>query len=90
MATISDEFLRAQLERLEAFLDTERKQRLHAAIDNSAGNAPLATLLQEVDAAIERMEKGTYGLCENCHDAIEKDRLIADPLVRYCLDHLTV
>ncbi len=89
MATISDEFLRAQLGRLETFLDAERKQRLHAAIDNSTGKAPIAMLLQEVDAAIERMEKGTYGLCDSCHDAIEKDRLIADPLVRYCLDHLT-
>ncbi len=81
MAAISDQFLRAQLE--------ERKQRLRAAIDNSAENAPLANLLQEVDAALERMEKGAYGVCESCHDAIEKDRLIADPLTRYCLDHLT-
>jgi sigma-B regulation protein RsbU (phosphoserine phosphatase) len=35
------------------------------------------------------MDKGTYGLCEECHETVEQDRLIADPLVRYCLDHLT-
>ncbi len=24
-----------------------------------------------------------------CHDTVERDRLIADPLVRVCLDHMT-
>jgi sigma-B regulation protein RsbU (phosphoserine phosphatase) len=46
-------------------------------------------LLREVDSALERMDKGSYGLCETCHDPVEEDRLLADPLVRYCLDHLT-
>ncbi len=81
MAAIGDQFLHAQLE--------ERRQKLDTAIANSPENASLVHLLQEVDSALERMEKGTYGLCETCHDSIEKDRLIADPLVRYCLDHLT-
>ena len=81
MAAISDPFLRAQLE--------QRRQRLEAALAGSAQQAPLAELLQEVDAALERMEKGNYGICETCNEAIEKERLLADPLVRYCLDHLT-
>ena len=81
MAAISDMFLRAQLE--------ERRERLAAALAASAPSAAFAQLLQEVDEALERMEKGSYGICETCHDAIEKDRLIADPLVRFCLDHLT-
>jgi sigma-B regulation protein RsbU (phosphoserine phosphatase) len=34
--------------------------------------------------------EGSYGLCEHCHDPIEKERLLADPLIRFCLDHLTV
>jgi len=81
MAVISDQFLRTQLE--------QRRQRLETAIPLSPENAPLVRLLEEVDSALERMEEGTYGLCENCHDTIERDRLIADPLIRYCLDHLT-
>ena len=81
MGAISDPFLHAQLE--------ERRQRLEAAVANAPENATLVHLLEEVDSALGRMEKGTYGLCENCHDSIEKERLIADPLVRYCLDHLT-
>jgi sigma-B regulation protein RsbU (phosphoserine phosphatase) len=35
------------------------------------------------------MDAGTFGLCEVCNDPIEQDRLITDPLVRFCLDHLT-
>ncbi len=35
------------------------------------------------------MEAGTYGLCEVCHEPVEIDRLISDPLTRFCLDHLT-
>src|SRR5207245_10859777 len=31
----------------------------------------------------------TVGLCETCHDSVEPERLLADPLVRFCLDHLT-
>jgi phosphoserine phosphatase RsbU/P len=81
MATITDPFLRAQLE--------QRKRRLEEALARAQQNASLSQLLQEVDSALERMQNCTYGICEECHDTIEKDRLLADPLVRFCLDHLT-
>ena len=81
MATLEITFLQNQLE--------ARKQRLEAAIALAPRRAGLAGLLHEVDAALERMDKGHYGICEECHESIEADRLIADPLVRYCLDHLT-
>jgi sigma-B regulation protein RsbU (phosphoserine phosphatase) len=35
------------------------------------------------------MDKGSYGLCDLCHEPIEQDWLRADPLVRICLAHLT-
>jgi sigma-B regulation protein RsbU (phosphoserine phosphatase) len=50
---------------------------------------PLQELLGEVDAALGRMETGAYGLCETCREPIEDDRLLADPLCRNCLDHLS-
>jgi len=81
MATLETSFLQAQLD--------ARKQRLAEAIALAPQNAALASLLREVDSALERMAKGTYGLCAECHDSVEQDRLLADPLVRYCLDHLT-
>jgi len=42
-----------------------------------------------VDIAIGRMDQGTYGLCQACHGAIEPERLMADPLVHFCLDCMT-
>ena len=82
MATLETAFLHDQLE--------ERKRRLQAAIAVAPPNAGLAGLLHEVDSALARMAKGSYGLCQECHEPVEQDRLLADPLVRYCLDHLTV
>jgi phosphoserine phosphatase RsbU/P len=81
MATLEVAFLHSQLE--------DRKRRLEDAIALAPQNGGLAGLLHEVDSALERMDKGTYGLCEVCHDPVEQDRLLADPLLRYCLDHLS-
>jgi sigma-B regulation protein RsbU (phosphoserine phosphatase) len=46
-------------------------------------------LLRDIDDALARMGAGTYGLCETCHDPIEPERLEADPIIRFCLDHLS-
>jgi sigma-B regulation protein RsbU (phosphoserine phosphatase) len=46
-------------------------------------------LLAEIDTALQKIDNGSYGLCETCHDPIEADRLEGNPLVRFCLDHLT-
>jgi sigma-B regulation protein RsbU (phosphoserine phosphatase) len=81
MADVQEAFLHGQL--------LERRQRLEAALASSRQNESLRQLLNEVDSALERMEAGTFGICEACHETIEEDRLIADPLVRYCLGHLT-
>ncbi|HET8666858.1 MAG TPA: SpoIIE family protein phosphatase [Terriglobales bacterium] len=67
----------------------ERRDRLESAMETSPETRDLKRLLDEVDAALARMQDGTYGLCEVCHDAIEPGRLMADPLTRYCLDHLS-
>src|ERR1035438_9207340 len=49
----------------------------------------LSDLLAEIDAALQRIDHGSYGLCEVCHDAIETDQLSRNPLARCCLDHLS-
>ncbi|HEV2136529.1 MAG TPA: SpoIIE family protein phosphatase [Terracidiphilus sp.] len=81
MATQDVAFLHRQLE--------DRKQRLEEAIAVAPQNSDLGALLRQVDSALERMSSGTYGLCKECHETIERDRLLADPLICYCLDHLT-
>jgi sigma-B regulation protein RsbU (phosphoserine phosphatase) len=67
----------------------DRRQRLETAAAASSGAQDVARLLEEVDAALRRMDVGTFGLCEACGDTVEADRLLADPLTRFCLDHLT-
>ncbi len=42
-------------------------------------------MLGDIDAALRKMEKGTYGLCEHCKRAIEKKRIKALPSARYCM-----
>lgn len=66
-----------------------RREKLRQTLPVQPNPEPLYQLLQEVDAALERMEGGTFGLCETCHEEIENDRLRADPLCRNCLDHLS-
>ena len=81
MALMGESFLRTQLK--------DRRKRLQTAISEPRPDPSLTRLLHEVDSALERIDAGTYGLCEECHDPIEPDRLLADPLVCLCLDHLT-
>jgi sigma-B regulation protein RsbU (phosphoserine phosphatase) len=67
----------------------DRRSKLERALTLYPEDAQLRRLLSEVDAAMARMSTGTYGLCEACKEPVERDRLLADPLVRFCLDHMT-
>lgn len=67
----------------------ERKLKLEGAIAYSGGDLEFASLLGQVDAALARLDNGTYGKCEECGDAIETERLLSDPLMRFCLGDLT-
>jgi sigma-B regulation protein RsbU (phosphoserine phosphatase) len=66
----------------------DRRVRLEREIDRVGAQADLTSLLEQVDAALGRVSAGTYGLCEVCRGPIEADRLLADPLVRFCIDDL--
>jgi phosphoserine phosphatase RsbU/P len=67
----------------------DRQQRLRDAQFDNAPDHDVTRLLDEVDAALQRFNKGTFGICEECHMAIEPERLVADPLIRLCLGDLT-
>lgn len=84
MPGVSDPYIREQLEK--------RRNELQTVISSSSRAVPadaFVELLSEVDSALQRMDQGTYGICDACHESLEKDRLLADPLVKLCLDHLT-
>lgn len=42
-------------------------------------------LLSEVQTALDKIAEGTYGLCEQCHGEIGKERLDAMPYTRLCI-----
>jgi len=81
MAATVESLLREQLQ--------DRRQKLQDAETLLAGDQRIRRLLGEVDDALKRMNDDTYGLCETCNESIEADRLVGDPLLRYCLDHLS-
>ncbi len=42
--------------------------------------------LEEIEAALARLADGTYGLCQGCGRAIGRQRLLAIPEARFCLE----
>lgn len=81
MNATREAFLREQL--------IQRRTRLQAAITEFHEAHRLEHLINEIDAALQRMSNGSFGICEECKYPIEEDRLLANPLLRTCLDHLT-
>lgn len=81
MASIPETAVREQL---------QTRRRWLSQVARPGGEDPeIRRLLAAVDAALGRLETGTFGLCRTCGDPIEPDRLEADPLLEFCLDHLT-
>lgn len=81
MDTNTQSYFQTELER--------RRASLQAASVANVTDASLRQLLSSVDEALERLHGGTFGICEVCHDTIEADRLLCNPLLRFCLDHLS-
>jgi len=42
-------------------------------------------MLREVDEALDRIEEGTYGICEGCGKPIAVRRLEIKPFAKYCV-----
>ncbi len=45
--------------------------------------------LQEMDEALDRIEAGTYGICEECGEPIGLKRLEVRPVAKYCVPCLS-
>ena len=48
----------------------------------------IETELHEVRHALEKINNGTYGICEVSNEPIEEDRLEANPSARTCKSHM--
>ncbi len=63
----------------------ERRQRVQQVVSMPGTKASYINLLKEIDSALERMDSGTYGICLVCHEPIEDERLLINPLISVCL-----
>jgi len=43
------------------------------------------SLLRKIESSLEKIDAGTYGLCENCGDLIDVKRLEARPVTDMCI-----
>jgi DnaK suppressor protein len=55
------------------------RQHVAALIDQAQRH------LADIDAALSRLERGSYGTCEGCGQPIGAERLIARPAARTCI-----
>lgn len=76
-----------------AFPEIERDQEENADEmemyeSNLAVDESMKAELEKIDAALSRMESGSYGRCSNCQKDIPPERLMAYPQADTCLDCL--
>lgn len=43
--------------------------------------------LEDIEHALAKLDDGTYGTCEICHQPIAEDRLEVVPATRFCVEH---
>ena len=85
------DFLNRALHRIEDTLDQPPSQdfeerateREGDEVMESLGNLELAEVHQ-IDAALKRIEAGTFGVCSGCGDEISDERLNAVPHAARC------
>ena len=53
-------------------------------------SADLQDMVRQIDRALERMDDGSYGICQRCGQPINPERLEAFPYVAYCIDCQTL
>ena len=93
--------LSEELERLDADQFGDGQGDINAGVGNHPAEDALITftqeqmlalqrnhriLLEEVEWALRRMDRGIYGQCERCGREIDFARLKARPSARYCME----
>jgi sigma-B regulation protein RsbU (phosphoserine phosphatase) len=75
-------------ERVRERLVSKREQL--AVLAEERREQRLVDLLRRVDGALASLEIGDWGVCTVCHEHIHEERLAADPLIKVCLECLSV
>ncbi|MGA9103633.1 TraR/DksA family transcriptional regulator [Aeromicrobium sp.] len=89
LATLTDDFAEVVAASRDSNADDEHdpegatiafeRSQLDALVSQARGH------LAEIDAAITRLDVGTYGVCERCGQPIGVARLRARPVARTCI-----
>jgi len=72
---------------------TDATNLMEAGTDTTDRETALAVVgseteyLREIDEALDRIEEGSYGVCEGTGEAIPKKRLEVFPTARYCVEY---
>jgi RNA polymerase-binding transcription factor DksA len=67
--------------------ENEVADKMEELEDNAGIVTQLENQLNDVKAALERIDAGTYGLCATCGKPIEKERLEANPSAKISIKH---
>lgn len=94
-----EELVREAKEEIKKFKSGERKQMVESVMDD--GDLSVLDLTEDIsfrqlsshrdtllkiDAAIRKLDEGTYGTCDDCGDNISEERLKVMPFAIYCRD----
>ena len=71
------------------YSDLMERRRLLESASAYSNDHQVSELLEAVDAAIARIHRHSYGMCEICEAPIETDHLSSNPLARVCLECLS-
>ena len=66
------------------FADSSQVTAERGEVEALAGN--LRESLNDVEAALVKLDNGTFGVCEGCGQPIAPDRLEAKPAAKLCMD----
>lgn len=80
---------------VKPFASMENNTRQGDMADQASGNNEVhiqlklkqtdAKILQAIEEALWRIEKGTYGICRDCNEPVAAPRLNAIPWTRVCI-----
>ena len=65
--------------------ETERADKIaDAAVEHQLGYSE-SKLLEKIEYALTRLDEGSYGICDECGEEINTERLKAKPSVSLCI-----
>lgn len=66
--------------------EADQTMSLQAETQLFAAHQRLRTQLLEIEQALMRIERGTFGICEETEEPIERERLLAIPWTRLSIE----